>query len=50
MAKTIQVTWLDEKAGKSHSGVLLFRYRRSMSSIGWYEPYMSWNTVDITPI
>ena len=28
MATTIRVTWLPEKAGKSHSGVPLFRYRR----------------------
>ena len=31
--------------------IVLFAYfDESMSSIGGYEPYISWNTVDITPI
>ena len=27
-----------------------FYFDESMSSIGGYEPYISWSTVDITPI
>ena len=30
--------------------VLFAYFDESMSSIGGYEPYRSWNTVDITPI
>ena len=30
--------------------VLFAYFDESMSSIGGYEPYISWNTVDITPI
>ena len=30
--------------------VLFAFFDESMSSIKWYEPYRSWNTVDITPI
>ena len=31
--------------------IVLFAYfDESVSSIGWYEPWRSWNTVDIIPI
>ena len=30
--------------------VLFACFDESMASIKWYEPYISWNTVDITPI
>ena len=30
--------------------VLFAYFDESMSSIGGYEPYISWNTLDITPI